>query len=385
MREKRRREVLLPLLISMLIHLLAFAAVSLDAIWPLKVSASRPPRFRIVSVDLPKPAEEVAPAPDARILSDADRRASGAERPSPTPRLREEAEERIPARRGGEGPQIAALPPAPPVQAAPPSPPAPEVPPVQAVPPAPPAPQAPPAPEPRAETSASSVEPPKREPPKAAPPRPEGPRPEGPREQAKVELPEPAKKPEKKEEAKREEPKPPQVAALPRPRPAEQARPPQPPADPLAMFRAEPQRRGRPDAPKLDISDEEADRIARAGLQRDLKREEEGEAVSLDTRDFRYASYFAHIKQKIQNAWIWPYEARNYQGRLVLRFVLAEDGTLRKVELLSSSGYRILDDEAMSAVTKAAPFRPFPPGFDRKLLPIEGTFIYERAGVFYSR
>jgi outer membrane biosynthesis protein TonB len=52
---------------------------------------------------------------------------------------------------------------------------------------------------------------------------------------------------------------------------------------------------------------------------------------------------------------------------------------------MDSSGYRILDDEAMAAVTKAAPFNRFPPGFKRKILPIEGMFIYERSRGFFSR
>ena len=76
---------------------------------------------------------------------------------------------------------------------------------------------------------------------------------------------------------------------------------------------------------------------------------------------------------------------RALAGKLKLRFVLREDGSLSRMELLDSSGYRILDDEAMAAVTKAAPFNPFPPGFKQKLLRIDGTFIYERRGVIYSR
>ncbi len=143
------------------------------------------------------------------------------------------------------------------------------------------------------------------------------------------------------------------------------------------MFRAKPRPKGRPAAPVLALSDEAADRIAKQSLlDKEREKEAAGEAISLDTRDFRYASYFAHIKRRIQNEWIWPAEAQKYGGSLLLRFALRENGTLQEVRLLRSAGVRILDDLAMAAVTKAAPFNPFPPGIARK--PIQATFTYER-------
>ena len=102
---------------------------------------------------------------------------------------------------------------------------------------------------------------------------------------------------------------------------------------------------------------------------------EEGETISLDTRDFRYASYFAHIKRRIQNAWIWPVEAQKNRGKLLLRFKLRENGALEELHLIESAGIRILDDLALAAVTKAAPFEPFPEGLERKT--ITATFVYD--------
>ncbi len=147
------------------------------------------------------------------------------------------------------------------------------------------------------------------------------------------------------------------------------------PKDPLALFRVKPQPRGKPELPKFDLSDEAADRIAKKSLSdKDLEKEE-GETISLDTRDFRYASYFAHIKRRIQNAWIWPAEAQKNRGKLLLRFKLRKNGTLEDVRLIRSAGVRILDDLAMAAVTKAAPFNPFPEGLERKA--ITATFVYD--------
>ncbi|MDA1000870.1 MAG: TonB family protein [bacterium] len=369
--DKRRGPLFLPLLLSAILHAVFFTALSLEYVWPVTVSARKPISVRIIPDALPKPKEVIPPNPESRFLSDANRRESG-KGPKKTgkPSLRREEEEKLPARQGAPDvkvPQVAALSP----------PPAPK--------PAPPVPKAVrPAPEPP-EKKEEAKKPAEAERKKTAPPpekvkAPEKPAPPPPEKKAEKKKPvqiktvqkekaPPEKKPEKKEEIK--------VASLPPP-----PKPPAPKAptrDPLALFRPRPKGSGRPNAPNLSLTDEEAERIAKAARERDLKKEgEEGDVVSLDTRNFKYVSYFAHIKRKIQAAWSWPQEAQNFGGKLTLKFVLRSDGTLSRVELQSSSGYRILDDEAIAAVTKAAPFLPFPPGFGRKILPIEGNFIYER-------
>ena len=187
------------------------------------------------------------------------------------------------------------------------------------------------------------------------------------------------RKENKKVEAKKRTKEKVELAALkPVSRPVRPRRPPPkrpPPKDPLALFRVKPQPRGKPELPKFNLSDETADRIAKKSISdKDLEKEE-GETISLDTRDFRYASYFAHIKRRIQNAWIWPVEAQKNRGELLLRFKLRKNGTLEDVRLIKSAGVRILDDLAMAAVTKAAPFEPFPEGLERKA--ITATFVYE--------
>lgn len=119
---------------------------------------------------------------------------------------------------------------------------------------------------------------------------------------------------------------------------------------------------------------------AKVEKKSEKKVEVEGkETVPLETKDYRYASYFAHVKRKIQLAWRWPEEARKYTGAVILNFVLRQDGTLVRVELLDSSGHQVLDDAAMEAVKKAAPFNSFPPAIKRELLPIKGRFVYRRS------
>ena len=478
MRE-RKGTWFLPLLLSLLFHLLLFIGLSLHILWPVSVSAKIPVRLRIVSIDLPKPKEDLPPDPNSRFLSDVNRRESGAGKPRSLPRLKRDTEDRLPARRGSAVPEAASFPPPPQVarvfpQFAPPaaeiSLPEPESPRPDEKNLAVPVRKEKPPPESKPENLAGPEPPRPDEKNLAVPVRKEKPPPESkpenlagpePRERAK---PDPAKKPvaaigenvskpvlpqpeeksppppgaEKRPKAvveerpkvvvkerpnvvlkkaklapqkvveerpnivvKKAKPAPRkvekpvrrkpkkriEVASLPKPRPALRkvekpaqrrlSQRPKPPVDRIAMFRrVKPRVRGRPDAPDINLSDEDEAQIAKAGVEERI-RAEEGEAVSLNTRDFRYASYFAHLKKRIKEAWTWPEEARKYWGRLQLRFVIRDDGRLHRVVLLKSSGYRILDEEALSAIAKAAPFKPFPPEIKRKLLPIHGSFIYD--------
>ncbi len=458
----RRGAFVYTVLLSLLIHLLIFLGVSLDVLWPKGVSAKKPLPIRIISVDQPKPDKRRPPNPGSRFLANANRRESGAARPSAKPRLRREEKDRVPARRGTQNPAVASLAPPPSPRVLPQPEPAPPViqketprrkrqatpPKPQVKEPAPPRPKAgknpspvvkeiqAPRPEPKVQERSAPAPPaeqkakpdlpksnekarpalaekkpaPVKKPiPEKVKKRTDKPKPQKRRAEKKTpgikidrerekakRPPLPKKKPVKKKTAKKKtekpkEKKPLEVASLPKPeklikpRPAKR-RAPKPPRDVIAMFRPKPTQRGRASAPKLKLSDEDADRIAKASLKKELE-EEAGEAISMDTRDSRYASYMAHIKRKIYAVWQFPAEAKTFSGdkRLRLKFVILEDGTLGGWKLLDSSGYRILDDEVISAVTKAAPFNPIPPGFKKRILAVDGSFVYERARGFFFR
>ncbi len=116
--------------------------------------------------------------------------------------------------------------------------------------------------------------------------------------------------------------------------------------------------------------------------------EDDGEAISLDTKESRYASYFARIKRQIELVWDYPDEAerRGIVGQLTLRFQISRDGNLMNVRLINGSGYNILDEAALQAVKSAAPYYPFPVTIDRETLPILANFIYSpRSGLPYRR
>jgi periplasmic protein TonB len=54
--------------------------------------------------------------------------------------------------------------------------------------------------------------------------------------------------------------------------------------------------------------------------------------------------------------------SRHIQGRVKVKFVLLADGSLGDVQIVKSSRHKNLDEAAVNAVKKAAPF-PKPPSF----------------------
>ena len=106
--------------------------------------------------------------------------------------------------------------------------------------------------------------------------------------------------------------------------------------------------------------------------------EDDDKVISLDTRESRYASYFARLKHQIEQVWTYPEEAvrRGISGRLTLRFQISKDGNLMNVRLIDNSGYNVLDEAALQAVKTAAPYYPFPVTIHREALSILATFIY---------
>jgi protein TonB len=104
----------------------------------------------------------------------------------------------------------------------------------------------------------------------------------------------------------------------------------------------------------------------------------EEESVSLNTTEFKYYAYFAHIKRQIELAWNYPSEAQRnrWGGNLVVLFTVERDGRVSSVKLLRSSGHEILDEYAIKAIWIASPFNPIPASIGTKRLRINANFQY---------
>ncbi|NIA19821.1 MAG: TonB family protein [Xanthomonadaceae bacterium] len=136
-------------------------------------------------------------------------------------------------------------------------------------------------------------------------------------------------------------------------------------------------------AKKLFPSYDELTQISResARKQRASKLPEDidsGKNIQLNTERFKFHSYYINLKRKIELVWEYPYLAREsgLQGRLLMRFVINRDGSLAEAKVLRSSGFALLDQEAIRAVHDASPFPPLPARMNTERLVINATFEY---------
>lgn len=86
--------------------------------------------------------------------------------------------------------------------------------------------------------------------------------------------------------------------------------------------------------------------------------------TSVSTMSSKDAEYYAHFRQKVERVGNdnYPAEAIINQivGDLRMVTVVNANGTIAAVEIMQSSGHRLLDDAALQIVHMAAPFKPFP-------------------------
>jgi protein TonB len=69
-------------------------------------------------------------------------------------------------------------------------------------------------------------------------------------------------------------------------------------------------------------------------------------------------SHYAYIRKRIERALRYPRKAQRagMAGRTLVRFMICDDGRVQQLEVVESSGYPLLDRNALKTVRRAAPF-----------------------------
>ncbi len=107
-------------------------------------------------------------------------------------------------------------------------------------------------------------------------------------------------------------------------------------------------------------------------------------AVSSSTKEYKYATYLEGWRRKVEQIGNlnYPDEARrkHLYGNLILRVGVHADGKVEKIQVLRSSGFKVLDDAAIRIVELAAPFAPFPRDIaaETDILDITRTWQFQR-------
>ena len=85
--------------------------------------------------------------------------------------------------------------------------------------------------------------------------------------------------------------------------------------------------------------------------------------------------YLGQIKKHVERAKVSP--PSRLSGTVVMRFSIGLDGKLTSREVVSSSGSKILDDAAATALDRAAPFPPIPPNVSLTPVTLTQQFTFE--------
>lgn len=106
---------------------------------------------------------------------------------------------------------------------------------------------------------------------------------------------------------------------------------------------------------------------------------EQGDAVWLDTEKDLLISFFQRFRNNIYGVWNYPPRAaeRGAEGTCLLRITIMRNGAVEEVKLMESSGHRDLDDEAVAAVRKGAPYGRLPSAYKEEALTIYAFFQYQ--------
>ena len=120
---------------------------------------------------------------------------------------------------------------------------------------------------------------------------------------------------------------------------------------------------------------------AKSGTKKSEKIEEFGKSTaSHNGQDaVEMLTYKDRIKQKIQEHRKYPERAKenNNEGSVGIVFEVLKDGTTGSVEIISGSGYELLDKEAVDTVLRAAPFPKIPEHFSINKMEMKARIVFK--------
>jgi periplasmic protein TonB len=99
-------------------------------------------------------------------------------------------------------------------------------------------------------------------------------------------------------------------------------------------------------------------------------------AVSQQSGNANFSNYNGKVRAKLARAKRYPSSARREkaQGTVTVRFVVSGNGSASGVSIVRSSGFTVLDNAAIDAVRRAAPFPDTPDGGSKPfVIPIDYT------------
>lgn len=104
----------------------------------------------------------------------------------------------------------------------------------------------------------------------------------------------------------------------------------------------------------------------------------EGDTAFLNSDDIQFGSFLRRFENSVYGVWRYPDEAarRGIEGITPVKITFNRQGEIVHVQLLESSGARILDDEVLRTLKMIGPIGSFPKGYDKDEFHLIAFFQY---------
>lgn len=104
----------------------------------------------------------------------------------------------------------------------------------------------------------------------------------------------------------------------------------------------------------------------------------EGETTFLNTDDILFGSFLRRFETAVYGVWRYPGEAARLgiEGVTPVKITFSRKGEIIKVDILESSGSRILDDEVLRALNSIGPVGGFPRNYTKETFNLIAFFQY---------
>jgi|GEM_PF-4016991 len=102
------------------------------------------------------------------------------------------------------------------------------------------------------------------------------------------------------------------------------------------------------------------------------------ELVSNETKNFIENEYISALRKEIEKNKVYPKRAKRLkqEGRVVISFELLKDGTIKKINIKDSSGFKRLNSAAVDLLETISKFQPIPKELNKDIWVIEIPINY---------
>lgn len=172
-------------------------------------------------------------------------------------------------------------------------------------------------------------------------------------------------------------PRGPQIGARRMPQPAERGEAPQKEA-PRGESLFKPKERQLPDISKFFPSPGKMAKIEESYRKKYGSEVEEGETKFLDSDDILFGSFLRRFETAVYGVWRYPSEAARMgiQGVTPVKITFNRKGEIENVEILESSGSKILDDEVLRTLRQIGRIGSFPRSYNKDTFNLIAFFQY---------